>query len=994
MHKNNIAAQRRADRLGFPKTTRRLLQTTSISVLTLLCGMGQAVAQTAPTGGDTIDEVIVTGSRIARKDYTSSSPIATVSASAVQAAGAVTVERVITDMPQFRPGTTALSNYPPGRGGQSTIALRGTGANRSLVLLDGRRMQPSTGGNVIDLNTVPDALVENVEVISGGASATYGSDAIAGVVNFKLKHHFNGFEVDSQVGVTEHGGGGTQQVSITTGGDFGEGRKGNAVISLSYANREALTYSERPFYSRYGAWPAALHPAQGIVSFVPTNRPSQAAYNAVFGAYGVAPGTVTPTTGVSFNKDQTLFTPVGATNFKNPDSDIYFVERNVVTEDHDQDWYAQIPLTRYSAFGRVEYELTDHLAVYSQLNYSHYSATTRINGLGGNNVSGLLVPATNPFIPADLRALLNGRALPNAPFILSKGFSGVGPVVEDNTYDVFQIVAGARGDIPGTDWTWDLYGSHGEASQDMVINGAVSRANLTTLLNSPTGTGGTCASGYNPFGLTPVSAGCAAFLAPTAKATTNVDQDVVEANLQGKAFDLPAGELRVALGASYRRNSYAFIADPRQVNDDLIGSFNSQSANGASDVKELYVEALVPVLKDLPLVHELNLSLGYRYSDYDTVGGVHTYKAEADWELVPSVRLRGGYERAVRAPTPAELFAAGSIGSFPITGLVNGVGGDPCDIRHSARMGGSGAQVRALCVAQGVNPGLVDSYTFSGTTVLGRSVGNADLDVESADTYTVGAVWRSQFDNPLLSGLSASIDYYDIKISDTIASISVPLALNRCFNLDGSNPTYSAANLYCGLIARDPNTGTISTVRSALDNLGAQKIAGVDVQIDYMVGLDALGLDAKYGRLMLNAVISKTTTFKTQDTPDAKFVDYNGTISTGHYPSLKILGSATWQVGDFELGGRWRYLGHMVPIGCRTGGQCGKGVDDISFFDLNARWKVNQTLELRGGVNDLFDKYAPDYPFSPVSSQYGRTIDPGGYDVLGRRFYVGLKARF
>lgn len=967
-------------------------------LLAAIASSSAAAAQTtdvaAPASeNEQLEEVTVTGSRIARPDYVASSPLATVDAGDLQATGAVTIERMITDMPQFRPGTTALSNYPPGRGGQSLLNLRGVGTNRSLVLLDGRRLQPSAGNNAIDLNTIPNALVENIEVISGGASAAYGSDAIAGVVNFKLRHDFDGVEINAQSGWTEDGGGDTQDVGVAMGSNFSEGR-GNVALALNYAKRDELYYSEREFYDRYGAWPVALSPATGLVNYGP-NLPSSAAVNQVFAGYGVAPGTV-PAAGsasaLGFNPDGTLFAPVGAINYRGPLGDQYFVERGVLIEDHDFDWYAQIPLERYSAFGRAQYEFSDAVTAFAQVNYTTYEATTSLNGLGGNNLFGMAVAAANPFIPGDLRTIMNSRQNPAAPIFLSKGFGDFGPVRERNEYDVYQVIAGLSGRLPVRDWTWEIYGSHGQAEQDTEIKNAISRSRLALVLNDPQGGAGLCTGGYNPFGFHPPSDDCRAFLAPLAVAKTEVDQQVFEANLQGGLLELPAGQLRFAAGTGYRRNSYEFVPDERQLANDLIGSFNSGPGRGSDDVREAYVELLVPLLRDIPLVHELNTNLGYRVSDYGTIGSAGTYKAELDWAVVPSLRFRGGIERAIRAPSPGELYAAASVGSFPITALANGSGGDPCDVRHNARNGASAAEVRALCIAQGVPAagGLIDNYTFTGTTVLGTNVGNPDLEEETGDTMTVGVVFTSPFENPLLSGLTASLDYYRIEITDIVGGVSVPLALERCFNLEGSNPTYSPTNEYCQLISRNATTGAINTVTSSLQNLGVRDTSGYDLQIDWQWGL---GSQKRLGVLSFSTLVSYVEKIDTTDFEGAPVVDYNGTISTGHFPELQALSSLNYLIGPVDLSVRWRYLSDMEPIGCRTGGACSKGVDAIDFFDLTGRWRLSDALELRAGVNDLTDKHAPEFLINGVS-QYGRSIDPGGYDILGRRYFLAFTARF
>ena len=389
--------------------------------------------------------------------------------------------------------------------------------------------------------------------------------------------------------------------------------------------------------------------------------------------------------------------------------------------------------------------------------YTSYDATTLGPPPNSSSTSNLLtVPVTNPFIPNDLRAILASRPSPNAAFNIQKRFDNLGPRTEDDHYDVYQFTYGGSGDFGFRDWTWDADVSYGRTQYlaDERNYPLVSR--LNGLLAAPGGGTGLCDGGFNPFGLQPLSAACARYVTRDEKNRTTLDQLVVEANVQGSLLRLPAGDPRFAAGADYRRNTYDFRPTPDVASGDLANFNPILPSGGSEDVKEVYGELLVPVLRDLPLVREFNLDLGYRYSDYDTVGGENTYKADFDWAVAGGVRLRGGYARAIRAPSVGELFQAASQTGVSLGTLGPIPGGDPCDIRSGYRAAGgaTAAAVRALCVAQGVPANFIDSFLNTSSRTPSTTAGNSALEAETADTYSIGAVWRPHFSHSLCSRMT------------------------------------------------------------------------------------------------------------------------------------------------------------------------------------------------------------------------------------------------
>jgi len=933
------------------------------------------------SGREPIGEVTVTGSRIAQRDYSANSPITTLSAAAINSTGAVTLESALDTFPQFTVGSgpTTTGFFASG---QATLNMRGLGSVRNLVLLDGRRIQPSNSQQVVDINTIPKALIESVEIITGGASAVYGSDAIAGVVNFKTRKNFQGIQLDAQVSPTQHYGGMPKDFALTAGGNFGDNR-GNAVVSISYTQRGPIGFLDLPFYR---TWAGAGDFRTGEGTYNPAaNRPSQTAINNVFGSYGVAAPPASSFLG--FNSDGTLFAATnGLGNYKGglglqPSTSGTSIAYTNISS------IVQTPLDRYTAFARATYEITPDIEGFVQAQFVDYKSQTVAEA--GNTT--LSIPVTNPFIPADLATLLASRANPNAAFSLEKRFYEAGPRIFNRKFDTYQVIGGLSGSLSIVDGTWEAYASHGSMNVTQTNPGSVIGSALTTLLNASDGGASICSGGYNPFGLTTLSPQCRTYLTRVPLQTTNLTQDVAEANVQGHIIDLPAGGLRFAVGLDYIGDKFDYSPDGDIALGTIVGVPQSGASSGSTHVIEGYAELLVPVLADLPLVRKFDVDLAYRRSKYNLSGSVNTYKADANWTVVPAFRLRGGYQRAVRAPNVGELFTAPTAG-FAGIGEITAGGGDPCASNSSARTGANAAQIQALCVAQGVPAGLIGSFTNAQNEIPSTNVGNVDLKPESADTYTVGAVLNAPSDRPLLSGLQLSVDYYNISIEGVVGVISGLQSLNKCYNLDGSNPTYSASNFYCGLMTRDTTTGSLTSVLQRTLNLGSYKTSGVDLQADWRVGLDAFGLSPSAGSVGFNSVVSRLVSFKVQNQPGGAFADYSNTVGAstnggiGSLPNWKTTTSASYQLGSWTAGLRWRFIGRMRSLAkVSNPNSTTPDTPSNSLFDLFGNWSVNDHLSVNGGVNNLLDRDPP------IMGGVAGTTEPSTYDILGRTFYVAAR---
>lgn len=942
---------------------------------------GSAWAQAADARPDTavVEEVVITGSRIARPDYSSPSPIVSVGAAAIQQSGTLTAEGALNQLPQFVAGSTSTTNFPGA--GTPNIQLRGLGANRTLTLLDGRRF-------IGNINTIPSALIQNVEIISGGASATYGSDAIAGVVNFKLRNRFEGLTVDAQTGQTERGDGLYHDISVAVGGRFAEDR-GNAALAVTRQWRDWSWRRNREF-SRVDALSTTLR--EGRMEINGSNLPSQAAVDAVFAQYGVAPGTVQRATAFGVNTDGTLFRQVGPIiNFRG-----VMDERYAITARGDLNWNGgaytplETPIDLYSVFSSADYTLNENITAYGQAMFTHYKSSWKQGSANGALTWIFTVPVTNPFIPADLRTILQSRPNPNAPFAFSKRLEAQPHRIWEIYNDTFQVLGGLKGNVPGVNWSWDAFAAYGVTGEKVIMNSA-NNQRIQQLLNAADGGQSVCPGGYNPFGDQTYSPECIAYT--SAADVSHEEQKLLqfEGTLQGALFSLPAGDLRFALGADYRESTLDTQPGALTLAGLIPNSLAGAPTHGSVSVREAFGELLVPIVRDLPFVEELNIGLGYRYSDYDLTGGIETYKIDGDWKMGAGFAFRSSYQRAVRAPTIVDLFSPGTT-TAPNIGMPGPTGsGDPCDINGAYRRGPNAAQVRALCIAQGIGESFVDNFTNPNPLTTGRGGGNPNLDAEKSDTVTAGVVWRSQFDHPLARNFQASIDYFRIELDGAIGSIAPSTSLSRCFNANGtSNPNYSPTNFYCSLIRRNPS-GLFEYITETTQNLGGLDISGIDLQADWMLDFEDLGRDG-WGVLRVNTVWSHLLKFGRAELPGDPEVDLAGSIggADSARPEWKGITTVTHQLGPLSTTLKWRYISAMEDISSiGVANSTAVGTPDVNYFDLLGRYDLSDDLTLRAGVINVFDKDPPFY-----NSAVQSNTDPATFDVLGRRYFIGLTARF
>jgi outer membrane receptor protein involved in Fe transport len=1027
-------------------TFRRRLVLSSLLASSALVA-APALAQDAPVTpeADSGQDIIVTGSRIARPQLEGSSPVAVVTGEQTTEHADITLDTFLNTLPQVNPAGTSTSNNP-GNGGQSNINLRGLGSNRNIVLLDGRRSMVSAADQTVDLNTIPQALIERIEIVTGGGGATYGADAIAGVVNIRLKNDFEGVDLratySNSVPKTDAR---EYQISATIGGNFADDR-GNIAASFDYSKRQGLIKAQRDFASQ--ATSTTGTPPVGRFVEVASNAVSQSAVNAVFAGYGVAAGQAPIVGGsqIHFNSDGSLFgggtfnTPLNVSNYRYAanGSDAAGANQNFFPDFYSYNFDAinllVLPFERKSAFLKGNYEVSSAVDVFVQGAYTETSSGsalaptpvgTRIYSIGGSSnpsyaqsalvapgtfVTNSIIPVTNPFIPADLRALLATRtgddlslvgAGPTEPLRMSIRSLNTGLRLSANTNQVLQLMGGVRGEIaPG--WRYEAYYSWGRTTIDTTASGNVNVQNLQSLLQAPDGGNSICAGGYNPFGIQPLSAACVDYLEETGRTRTQFTQNIAQAFVSGNLAELPAGNLAVVGGLESRKFRYTF--DPGALSGPIAG-FNTATPDlGTNSFLDFFGELYVPLLKDSGFAKTLDVTLGYRHSrsdfndiqngiDGDAVGS-NAYKAEVSWQPINAVRFRGSYQRSVRAPNFGELFSGGSsfVQAF-----------DPCSITTNFRKNG-GTAASNLCAAQGI--GNVSTFVATpGLQVNLGVAGNPNLKPEKSNTFTGGVVLN-------FLGFTGTLDYYNIKITDAVFNPDTNLFIAACYNYQGNlNPTLSNATAYCSggdgttasregvvraggqfsYVAVPSSLGGDADSNFTAINGGRIETSGLDFQLNYRLPTEFAG---EGSALTFNTYVNYLITYKVRELPGVT-LDYADTASNfgaglgTSFPRWKGNFNVDWKIAPLTLSTRIRHIDGMKNrASVQFPGESFTGPKAITYVDLALQANI-EAMSLRLGVNNAFNKQPPQY--SP-NVQSG--TDPSLYDVIGRRAYVSVGLKF
>jgi outer membrane receptor protein involved in Fe transport len=934
-----------------------------------------------------MDEVVVTGSRVQAPGAESSSPILTVGAQEIARQQVADIEKVVRGLPAAIPGDNPGANN--GSLGATTINFRGLGPNRNLVLMDGKRLVPYNAAGFVDVSQVPVELLERMDVVTGGASAVYGSDAMSGVVNFVMKRDYEGVAFSFDGARTGRGDADIYTVGATFGANLAEDR-GNVVLHLNYAERDAVLFDARSYGkvnidSQSGASSAA---EGGSFTTIPT---------LLFGNVS----------GYQFGDDGGL-------------TDVFDAEGNPTPEFRSFNFnpynYYQTPQTRWSAMAAGRLQIAPQAEGYARLIFANSEVNTQLapSGTFGFNWS---VPIANPFLTNQARNTLcedaglpfNALATGDAPAgcidqQVTLGFyrrtTEIGPRINEFDGSTFQMLLGVRGDV--TDhWRYDFSYQRGEVRRQIRLlndlNGvAMQQALLATDASQCLDTSNGCVP-VNVFGAEgTITPAMAAFVRLNLLSDEIYSQEVASAFVSGSFGDahIPGADkpISAALGLEYRAEQGEVRPDSNLSNPAIPVGFGPTSpVEGEFNVKEAFGELLLPLLGGKRFADALDLQLGYRYSDYDLAGTTDTYRVGMTWAPTPAFRLRGEYQRAVRAPNILELFQ-------PVTFGTGNLALDPC----AGAAPTTDAALAALCVATGAPQARVDSGTIPGPIsgqVNNFIGGNLNLVPEIGDTFTYGLVIAPREDWGVLRHPVVTLDYYDIEIQDAINIPALADVVNGCYGAD-LNPTREYNEL-CALIVRNEINGSLSGnppygVTTVSDNLALQEVEGIDFSASFGLALGAAGsLDVE---LISNYYLKND--FRNSEVSDlnecAGIYGQNCSLTTGGPVSkLRIQQRTTWVRGAFELGYLWRYLSGVSVESTTPVLPQFAHIPAYNYLDLTAAWNFTERAVLRAGITNVFDKVPPF-----VGGTAGDTISNGGntfpgvYDALGRTFLLGMKVSF
>lgn len=935
----------------------------------------QVDATSAATGDDAGDVIIVTGSRIARPQTEASIPVAVVSAESIQDAGDTNLLDALRDLPiAGQSADRSASNFQNSGNGQATVNLRNLGSARTLVLINGRRSVGTPGSSAVDLNNIPVDLIDHVEVATGGASAVYGSDAVAGVVNIILKNNFNGLQLHGEYMVSEHGDSDTPLLSVLAGTDFAGGA-GHVTANFTYTKAGAVAASARD-YSR-------------------NDSPSGSAYTPV-GFFGDVFG--------SGSGNGNVFT--------------FDANNNVIpaTFGADQRYnraserLLAVPVERYSGAILAHYEFSPAATLYVEGLYNHTQADGHIEALavddGGNQGQSVLafdgtptfpgISTNNPYVPAAILADVG----PDQYLDFFKRSTGIFDRSPHDKRDYYRGVIGLKGDL-GADWRYDVSYEHSYV-RDNTSNEAILLNNYGAALDAiKIGNDIVCADPVaRAAGCVPINifgapnytqqqldwlstySGAGAVI-PGAKAGDRVYanflqknwQDVASVALTGSLFDLPDGPLGVAAGAEYHREKVSEIFDPF-----TVSGFSSQQSNGNEvgkyNSKEAFIELNAPILGHRSGIYEFSLEGAARYADYSTVGGVWSYKFGGTYAPIPDLRFRAIYARAVRAPNLNELYAPQANTAQQVV--------DPCD--QGQGLAGAEpliAQPAGCAAIPGISTYLQTHPNFVYTlaqvqTIFGYTGGNPDLDAEATNTFTAGATFTPTF----LPGFVLTADYYSIKVKNAISLVDPQISVTQCFETGDPN--------FCASVHRDSN-GFITQVDQVSINAAAYEVAGIDIQAIYGFKTHILGENER-----IDFDLYYNHKFKQQQTPYVGGVvsDELGKADTYASQQLgtgfkdQVTFNFNYTLGDFRFHYRLKYLS---PVKAEFGAT-EIAIPAYTYHDVQVKYDMDR-FELYAGVNNLFNKQPP-FIIGGNSQWPGTNTVADTYDLLGRMFYAGARVKF
>jgi len=979
---------------------RRALMTSTIVAGILSIGT-PALAQTTETAkGANNDEesttaIVVTGSRIRRDQFTAAEPVTVINRDAITEAGFASATDALQSS-GVTAGVSQINNYfggfvVDGGTGVNTVNLRGLGPTRTLVLLNGRRLAPAgTRGAVgaVDLNVLPNAIIDHIDILKAGASSVYGSDAVAGVVNIITEKKLDGFGVELQTNVPEVGAGTSYRLSATFG--YNSDRF-HLAASADYFTRDALTQGDRDFarcpINGFVTGPGAalgsgdfLDPATGAPKCFPLDNGG-----VTVNTLGVSSRPATPaagTTGVNFTRLRPNAAVLGGT----PGYEGVSLNSRTTFDPDTLKEELLTPVEIYTGFLQSSYE-TDILG----------NAEFYVELLGNRRKSSaklfrqlsLDYPVGSPLIPAQFQNSNVGFTSPtsNGQNVGVRAFIGYGILDSQQTVDYVKASGGVRGDISFfKGWRYDAYASN-SWTDGRYSTGSFITSRLTAATNVQTNPDGSfsCAVG--------ASAGCVAapaltpaviggdlpqafrdYIVADVTGVTKFREFNAAVNFDGPLFALPGGNASLSVGAEYRRSRIDDTPPPESVNGDLLNLTAALPTRGSDSVWEVFGEIYLPLLSDLPFAYRLNLTGSARYTNYRSYGGNSTYKIAGEYEPVRGLAFRGSYGTSYRAPALFEQFL-GATSGFQSQQF------DPCNDYDQS----GDANLITNCTSEGLPAGF---QATQGVTILAGGGAASGLEAETSKNLSVGAVLRPKL--PASIGeFSFAVDYFNIKVENGVAQVGEQNILSRCY----TSPTDFAGDTgFCRLVSRDAANGNALTVNNNYFNTATQKVRGIEfnARLARNFGEDV--------RFTIDASVNHFYEQSAQLFADEDKIDFNGIIGTPdwtgsldttlRYKKVKIRYGLDWVGGD-----KTRTYAYYEEDPATSTFQL--SVPDYFLHSMSVSYDADK-FSLTAGVRNLLDRDPPrvSTTFGQVYSLVGNAPLYSGYDYFGRTFFVNVSANF
>ncbi|MCG2842577.1 TonB-dependent receptor [Sandaracinobacter sp. RS1-74] len=910
--------------------------------------------------GALASDIVVTGSRVERSALASASPVTTLTDTRIMQSGVANIGDLLMQTPSVSVGEGSRNSA------QVFLNLRGLGTNRTLTVVDGRRrVSGSAVSSAVDLSIYPSALIERIEIVTGGASAIYGADAVTGAVNVILKRDYEGLQASGRIGLTGEGSSKDYLASVVGGGTFHDGR-GSVTVALAYQRIEPLRASSRKFYRDngdiiLGANPKNTGPNDGIfdqIVYTDAVFPTYA-YEGIFALGGqrylVEGGQLRPV-----RHDATPQGPLGTIaqggdGYNNRDFD--HLRRQVET---------------ISSIGRLSYEVIDGVRLFADVEYANKKSISP--GVGDFDLSSV-IRIDNYFVPAAMRDLMTQNGVQQVTVTRSSRDQGVRR--DHSTADVLTVAGGVEGEF-SNGWDYNAFIQHGSFRQTTQTFGrriSARYAEAVDVIADPVSGDPVCRSAsaraagclpVNILGETQSSPAALKYFMPVLTSSFEQTQDIAGLQLKGDVIELPAGPIKAAVGGEWRQERLQRRDDALTLSGAVLFLTGFQPIDAKFNVKEAFAEVLVPVLADRPFARSLDIEGAVRVSDYSTIGSTVAWKLGANWAIDGNVRLRGSIARSVRAPNLFELYNPGITG---VTGTLQ----DPC----SAALINANAQRTANCRAQGVPEGYVDPTIGSTRSLL--TGGNPDLKEETSKSHTAGIILTPGF----LPGLTWTTDWWKIRIDNAASTIDAQTAAYACYD------AASLDNVYCSLFERggfdrvgNGDAHSITLVRQNVINIGRLSAEGIDTQLSY---IHHFGEDTRLQLLFNGTYLLKNELLGNLDDPRTLLIQ-DGEVDN---PRFRGTLQANYSTGPWSVG----LVGRFISA-AKADQQASKEFRDRNhanarlYTDINAGYRFSESVSIFGGVNNLTNTNPPLLPEAVQASRSGL------YDSMGRTFFLGGNISF